>query len=325
LTPKSKFRFLPRGGASNLLFLVLAWLIIFGLFSLKAPSFHTARNIEQLLRESAIVSMSAIGMTFVIVAGGIDLSVGSIAAFSCTLVAWALQAKHSPTVAMLFGVLGGAAWGLANGLVITKMKVTPFIVTLGSLLLIRGAALGLANENSIYPQATWLNSLLEPPTGAQAKLILPIGVWLVLLLAALAAFVLGYTKFGRHVIAVGSNENAARLCGVPVERIGLLVYTISGLFAGLAGMLLFTRLTIGDPTSADGQELDVIAGVVIGGASLLGGEGSVAGSLIGVLIMETLRAGGTQMALPSWAQRIATGAIIVLAVGLDRLRVRRAT
>jgi ribose/xylose/arabinose/galactoside ABC-type transport system permease subunit len=134
-----------------------------------------------------------------------------------------------------------------------------------------------------------------------------------------------YTRFGRHVVAVGSNEQAARLCGVPVERVKLAVFTLSGLFAGLAGLLSFSRLTVGDPTTAQGMELDAIAAVVIGGASLNGGQGSIAGSLLGALIMTTIRAGGSQYGLSNWVQEVVTGTIIVLAVALDRLRMKSGT
>jgi ribose/xylose/arabinose/galactoside ABC-type transport system permease subunit len=159
------------------------------------------------------------------------------------------------------------------------------------------------------------------PKGREWQLA-PAGVWITLLLAGIMAMALAYTRFGRHVVAVGSNEQAARLCGVPVERVKAWVYVLSGVFAGLAGVLLFSRLTIGDPTVAQGMELDVIAAVVIGGASLSGGQGGIAGTLIGALIMSTIRAGGSQMGLPNWVQEIVTGTIIVLAVALDGLRKR---
>jgi len=154
-------------------------------------------------------------------------------------------------------------------------------------------------------------------------MLVPPGVWLLLLLAVFVAFLLRYTRFGRHVRAVGSNELTARLCGVPVERIKLLVYTLGAGFAGMAGLMQFSRLTVGDPTVAVGAELDVIAAVVIGGGSLSGGEGSVLGSLVGALIMTVIRSGCSQMGLPNWVQEMVTGAIIVLAVTLDRLRHRR--
>lgn len=308
----------------NLVGLAAAWLIIFGVFSYFLPqSFPTVRNLETIARQSAITSLAAIGMTYVIVSGGIDLSVGSIAAFVSVVIATALLRGMSPVSAMALGVASGAVWGFLNGLIITRLRVTPFIVTLGTLLIVRGAAKGLGKEQSVYPPPTWLNDLLASLGANDRWKLLAPGVWITLALAVLVALILRYTRFGRHVIAIGSNENAARLCGVAIERVKLSVYVVSGLFAGLAGLMLFSRLNIGDPTSAQQLELDAIAAVVIGGASLAGGEGSIAGSLLGALVMTTIRAGGSQMALPNWVQEIVTGAIIVLAVALDRLRVAR--
>ena len=155
-------------------------------------------------------------------------------------------------------------------------------------------------------------------------MLVPPGVWLVVILALLVAGMLRYTRLGRHIFAVGSNEQTARLCGVPVSRVKLAVYTIGGGFFGLAGLMMFSRLTVGDPTAAVGLELDVIAAVVIGGGSLSGGEGSVLGSLVGALIMSVIRSGCSQMGLDNWVQEVVTGAIIVVAVALDGLRHRKA-
>ena len=154
-------------------------------------------------------------------------------------------------------------------------------------------------------------------------MMVPPGVWLLAALAVLTAVVLKYTRLGAHIFAIGSNENTARLCGVPVERVKIAVYTLSGAFAGLTGVLQFSRLTVGDPTVAVGLELDVIAAVVIGGGSLSGGEGTVLGTLVGAFIMTVIRAGTSQMGLPNWVQEIVTGTIIVVAVALDRWRHRR--
>jgi ribose/xylose/arabinose/galactoside ABC-type transport system permease subunit len=310
-------------GALNLAALLLAWAAAFAFFSAQAPSFHTLSNLETLARQGTVVSMSALGMTFVIISGGIDLSVASIMAFVTVVVAAMLQAGHSPLAALLTGVGAGAACGFVNGVLITRLKVAPFIVTLGTYLIVRGAAKGLAHEQKIDAPMSWLNDLVAR-LGPDDRGLLPPGVWLLLVLAVLTALSLKYTRFGRHVVAVGSNEQAARLCGVPVDRVKIAVYTLSGLFAGLAGLMLFSRLSVGDPTVAIGLEMDVIAAVVIGGASLAGGEGSVVGSLLGALIMNTLRSGGSQLGWENWRQEMITGAIIVLSVALDRFRARRA-
>ncbi|HEY3414003.1 MAG TPA: ABC transporter permease [Armatimonadota bacterium] len=311
-------------GAVNLGGLALAWLAVFGYFSYYAPSFHTMDNLETLARQGTVVSMSALGMTYVIVSGGIDLSVGSIMAFVTVVVAWILQRNMGPVAALAAGVGAGAFCGLVNGFLITRLKVAPFIVTLGTYLIVRGAAKGMAHEQKIDAPITWLNDLVARLGPDQRAMLFPAGVWLMLVLAVAVAWALRYTQFGRHVVAVGSSEAAARLCGVPVERVKLLVYTMSGLFAGLGGLLLFSRLSVGDPTVAIGQELDVIAAVVIGGASLSGGEGSVVGSLLGAFIMTTLRSGGSQIGWENWRQEMITGGIIIISVALDRLRARRA-
>lgn len=309
------------GSWLNLAGLIVAWLVIFGIFSFLRPeSFPTIRNMETILRQGTIVAMSALAMTYVIMSGGIDLSVGSVAALASIVIALSLRAGHAPMVAVALGVGAGAVCGVFNGFLITRLRVGPFIVTLGTYLIARGVAKGLGHEQTVNPfRDTWVNDLLGSKGG-----LLPNGLCLLVVLAVLVSLALRYTKFGRHVVALGSNEQAARLCGVPVERQKLLIYVMSGAFAGLAGLMLFSRLRLGDPTAAVGNELEVIAAVVIGGASLSGGEGSVMGSMIGVLIMYTIRSGCSQCELATWVQEIVTGAIIVLSVALDRLRVRRA-
>ncbi len=302
---------------------LLGLLAVYGLFMLIGPaSFSSAYNLETIARQSTITGMAALGMTLIIILGGIDLSVGSVIALGTVVIAALLQAGCSPLVAALGGILAGACCGLFNGLLITRLRMVPFIVTLGTLLMVRGAAKGLAHEQKIDAPMTWLNSLLAALGPHDPPILVPWGVWLLALLSLAVGGVLMYTRFGRHVFAVGSSEQTARLCGVAVERVKLAVYTLGGLFGGLAGLMQFSRLTVGDPTVAVGQELDVIAAVVIGGGSLSGGEGSVFGTLIGALIMTVIRSGCSQMGLPNWVQEIVTGFIIVLAVTLDRLRHR---
>jgi ribose/xylose/arabinose/galactoside ABC-type transport system permease subunit len=298
--------------------------LVYLLFVIIGPdSFSSARNLETIARQTAITGTAALGMTLVIIAGGIDLSVGSIIALSTVVIALLLQCGLDPLLAGLGGVAAGALCGFFNGLVITRLRVVPFIVTLGTLLIMRGAAKGLADEQKIDADLTWLNDLLAALGPGDRWMLVPPGVWLMLILAALVAGLLRFTRLGRHTIAIGSNEQTARLCGVAVNRVKVIVYSLSAGFAGLAGVMQFSRLTVGDPTVAVGAELDVIAAVVIGGGSLSGGEGSVLGSLVGALIMTVIRSGCSQMGLPNWVQEIVTGSIIVLAVALDRLRHRR--
>lgn len=299
---------------------VLGLVAVYGLFVLIGPaSFGSGRTLETIARQTAIVGTAALGMTLVIIAGGIDLSVGSIIALATVTIAATLQAGASPMGASLIGILTGALCGFVNGAIITRFRVVPFIVTLGTLLIVRGIAKGLAGEQKIDAPLTYLIDLLAAlPPGAWW--LLPPGVWLLVVLALITGGFLAYTRVGKHIVAIGSNENTARLCGVRVDALKVLVYTLAGTSAGLAGLLQFSRLTVGDPTVAVGLELDVIAAVVIGGGSLAGGEGSVLGSVVGALIMTVIRAGCSQMGLPNWVQEIVTGAIIVIAVAVDRLR-----
>ena len=303
---------------------ILGLLGVYFLFAALAPnSFLSIRNLETIARQSSIVGIAALGMTLVIISGGIDLSVGSVVALSTVVIAALLTAGVPPLLAALGGVAGAALCGLANGLLITRLKVVPFIVTLGSLLVVRGAAKGIAREQKFDAPLTWLNDLLAALAPEQHWMVVPPGVWVTVLLAVVIWAVLRYSRLGRHVFAVGSNELTARLCGVPVERVKVLVYSLAAGFAGLAGLMQFSRLTVGDPTVAIGLELDVIAAVVIGGGSLSGGEGSVLGTIVGALIMTVIRSGCSQMGLPNWVQEIVTGSVIVAAVALDRLRHRK--
>jgi ribose/xylose/arabinose/galactoside ABC-type transport system permease subunit len=302
---------------------LLALLAIYGVFALFLPSFQTAHNAITIARQTTIVGIAALGMTLVIISGGIDLSVGSIIALSTVVVAEALAGGAPPMAAAVAGVAVAACCGLFTGALITGMRVVPFIVTLGMLLAVRGAAKGLADEQKVDAPLSALNDLLATLGPGERWMLLPPGVWIMLLLALLVAGLLRYTRLGRHIFAVGSSEQTARLCGVAVGRVKIIVYTLSAGFAGLAGVMQFSRLSVGDPTVASGLELDVIAAVVIGGGSLAGGEGSVVGSLVGAFIMTVIRSGCSQAGLPNWVQEILTGLIIVAAVALDRLRHRR--
>ena len=302
---------------------LVALLVLYAVFSALVPeSFPTASNARTMIRQTTVVGIAALGMTMVVILGGIDLSVGSIVAFTTVAIAWLLQAGVAPIWAALGGVIAATLCGLFNGALITGLRVMPFIVTLGAMGIIRGAAKGLAGEQKIDAPLSWLNELIaELPAGSRWQ-ILPPGVWLLVVLALVVGGVLRYTRFGRHIFAIGSNEQTARLCGVKVTRVKTLVYTLSAALAGLAGLMQFSRLTVGDPTVAIGLELDVIAAVVIGGATLSGGEGSVVGSLIGAMLMTEIKTGGTHLGLSNWVQEIITGVIIIVAVALDRLRHR---
>jgi ribose transport system permease protein len=301
-----------------------ALLVVYCIFAAIAPpSFSSFRNVELIIRQTTIVGIAALGMTLVIVSGGIDLSVGSVVALVTVVIAWLLQHDTAPWLAALAGVAAGAACGCFNGLLITRLKVVPFIVTLGTLLLFRGMAKGIANEQKIDAPLSWLNELLAALKPEQTWMVFPPGVWILVLLAVITSLLMRYTRFGLHTFAIGSNEQAARLCGVSITRAKVVIYALSGMFAGIAGVMQFARLTVGDPTVASGLELDVIAAVVIGGGSLAGGEGTILGTMLGALIMTVIRSGCTQMGVSNWVQEIVTGVIIILAVVLDSLRHRK--
>ena len=298
---------------------LVALVAVYALFAALAPdTFTGAVNLTTMARQTAVVAITSLGMTFVILLGGIDLSVGSAVALSGVVVARTLQAGHGAFTAVLAGVLAPALAGLVNGALTARAKITPFIVTLGTMSVLRGVAKGLAGEQKIDADPRGLDRWMN----GGSITALPAGVWLAFALAVLAALVLEYTVFGRHVVAIGSNANTARLCGIPVERVMLTVYALAGALTGVAGVLEFSTLTVGDPTDSLGLELEAIAAVVIGGGSLAGGQGSIAGAMIGALLMTVIKTGCTHVGVPNWVQEISTGVIIVVAVGIDRFRRR---
>ena len=312
-------RWLDERGVFAALGLVL---LIFA--ALIGPRFLDPANLELMARHATVVSIAAFGMTMVIASGGIDLSTGSIVALS-TVVTALLLGSGEPPIGALFGSVAACALvGTVNGLLITRLRVVPFIVTLGTMLLIRGAAKGLADERRVEAPTTWINDLMRSADGGPA-ILLPWGVWIAIGLAILVAGVLHYTRFGRHLFAIGSNERTARLCGVRVDRAKVGVYTIAGALAGLAGVMQFAQLSVGDPTVSVGLELSVIAAVIIGGGSLSGGRGTISGTIAGAAIMTVIQVGCSQQGLPNWVQEIVTGIIIVGAVGLDGWRKRGGT
>lgn len=300
------------------------WLTFMLFMGLGPAAFHSIYNLKTILTQSVIVGIGSLGMTFVIISGGIDLSVGSLIALSTVLIARLLGSFPVSLPQWLPWVAGGSAIALAalggvcNGLLSARLRIVPFIVTLGTMQIFRGGAKWLAKEQTVVAPATWINYLMDvDPT--PAWLVLAPGVWLLLALTVAVAVVLRYTVFGRHTYALGSNEATARLCGIPVVRRRIWIYAVGGAFAGIAGIMQFANLTLGDPTAAEGMELDIIAAVVIGGGSLRGGEGRAAGSLVGALLMAVLRNGCNMAGIPNYMQNIVVGVIIIGAMGLDRL------
>jgi ribose transport system permease protein/erythritol transport system permease protein len=351
----------PSDGAERLSIWQTPWMNTLGRFAalvvvflffailVEDGKFYTSRNLENIARQSAVYATAALGMTLVIIAGGIDLSVGSVIALTVVVVAWmldrpceVLQADGTvvagnlidrwptllPILALAVGVLAAMLAGIVNGCLVVGLRLVPFIVTLGTMGIFRGIAKGIADEKDIYPPVdTWLNGIMDPTLTSndpgRSWMLLPPGIWILIVAAVLAALLLRYTRLGRHVFAIGSNQDTARLCGVPVERTKIVVYMLAGMFGGLAGIMQFSFVSgIGQPTTAIAYELFVIAAVVIGGGSLMGGEGSILGSVIGALIITILYMGGQQMGWPKWVQETVIGGIIIAAVALDRLRHR---
>ena len=296
----------------------VALLVVYLLFAAITPehSFLRTQNLLTMSRQSVVVAICALGMTLVIVTGGIDLSTGSLVALTTVIVAKLLKGGSSPFVAVMVAVAVATAIGALIGVCVGRFRLMPFVVTLGAMTVLRGSAIGLASEQKIDCDPKGLDRVLE------ASLTAP-GIWIALALAAIVAGMLGYTRFGRHVFAVGSNEAAARLCGIDAGRVKIVVYALSSMLVGIAGVMEFSTLTVGDPTDSNGLELDVIAAVVIGGAPLAGGEGSILGSVFGALLMTVIRTGAVHMGMPSWVQYIVTGVIIFVAVAVDSVRRRR--
>jgi ribose transport system permease protein len=312
----------------------LGLFLIIGLFAMSptvGPYFLSGPNFKIIFTQTVIVAIGALGMTMVIASGGIDLSVGSVVALSSVLGARLLLAETSVAVSVAAIIGVGALVGLVNGTLIAGLRMMPFIVTLGMMGVARGLAKSkwLANNQTVNPpilaNPDSALSQLMAYTAPQSFLPLPPGVWFAAGLAVVMSLVMQRTVFGRYLFAIGSNEATARLCGVRVRLMKVLVYGLAGMFFGIAGLMQLSRLAQGDPSVALGLELDIIAAVVIGGASLNGGTGSILGSMIGALIMAVLRNGSSQIGWPNYMQEIIIGVVIILAVGVDRLRQSRAT
>lgn len=302
------------------IFLILLTLVV--LLSLRTTTFLTATNIFNVLRAFSWIAISAFGECLVIITAGIDLSVGSVMALSGLASAILLREGVNVPLAVAGGLATGTFIGFINGLLVTKGKLRPFIATLGTMSIARGFCYGLVGG--------WPVRNLPPSFNALGQTDASIGPWgvplpviIMLGLAVLTSLFLTRTVGGQHIYAVGGNEEAARVSGIGIDRVKLLVYTACGLLTAIGGLLMTARLGVAAPTAALGYELDIIAAVVIGGTSLAGGEGTILGVLIGAAIMQVLRNGMVLMGVQAYWQPAAIGAVIILAIMLDELRRRR--
>ncbi len=322
----SKPRWKPILGLLEPFIGLLVVLLLFALSPIRDTLFFEGRggSWNLILLQTSVVALGAMGMTLIIVSGGIDLSAGSVVALSSVVGAKAILAGFSLPMVMLFCILTGGAVGLVNGALIAGLRMVPFIVTLGMMGIARGIAKWTADNKTVNYTAKFGNdhpiSNLMERASARDFFPLPPGVWITLVLAVLMILVLRKSVFGRHVFAIGSNEHTARLCGIRVQWKKLMIYAIAGLFFGMAGLMQLSRLNLGDPTTAVGLELEIIAAVVIGGASLNGGVGSILGSMVGALIMGVLKLGSTLMGWPNHIQEIIIGVVIIFAVCVDKIR-----
>ena len=293
----------------------VALILLCLLFSLTSAHFLTTENIFSVIRSFSFVAIISLGETFAIITGGIDLSVGSLLGFCGCITALAMSSHWAWPVAVAAGLLAGAGLGFCNGQMITRLKLPPFIVTLGMYSMARGLTYVITRG---WPVSNLPDAFMT--LGQGYCWIVPLPVLFMAALALLAGLFLNHTRSGRYLFAIGSNETAAALSGIKVERMKVLVYTLSGLSSALAGILLISRLGVAQPTAGLGFELDAIAASVIGGTSLMGGKGTVIGILIGAAIMGVLRNGLILLGLSAFWQQFALGAIIIFAVSIDRLR-----
>lgn len=285
--------------------------------TIATPHFLTQINLASVARQTAVINIMALGMTLVIISGGIDLSVGSTLAVAGLFGTMAVESGKPIPLAILIGIGCGLLCGLVNGLLITQLRINPFIVTLGTLEAYRGFVLVVSKGLPVHGLPDRFAFL-----GDGTLLGIPLSLWILALCAVLMHFVLENTKLGRYAFAIGSNSSAAYYAGVPIKFHLTAVYALAGLLTGLAGMIEASRLMTGQPTAGQGYELQAIAAVVIGGGSLQGGEGSITGTLIGAFIMGLLSNGSDLLGINPYWQQVIIGAVIIAAVAFDQFRKR---
>ena len=293
-------------------------IVLFVGLAIASPHFLTTTNLSSVVRQTAVINIMALGMTLIIVSGGIDLSVGAILAMGGLLGTMTMEKGYPILVGVLVGILTGCFWGNVNGLLTTRLKINPFIVTLGTLGIVRGLTLIISNGLPVHQIPKAFSFL-----GEGNVLGVPFVLWILLVCAVIVHIIMEHTKLGRYAFAIGSNPDAAFYAGIPVAYHTTAVYAIGGALTGLAGMIEASRLMTGQPTAGQGYELQAIAAVVIGGGSLRGGEGSVVGTLVGAFIMGLLSNGSDLLGISPYLQQAIIGAVIILAVSFDELRKRK--
>lgn len=290
--------------------------LLFIVFSILTSSFYSPGNLLDILLQSSINAMIAVGMTLVVMARGIDLSVGSVVGLTSMITASLLPIN--PLLGIVAGIVLGMVCGLINGVLIAKLKLPDFIVTLGMLSIYRGAALIYTDGKPIYGIDATFRAIFAGDVAG-----IPTPVIFALAIALVAFLVVRYTALGEQIIAVGGNEEAARLAGINIDRVKICVYAISGLLATFAGFVLIGRIGAAEPIGGTGFELQAIGAAVIGGASLFGGEGNPLGALIGALTLGAMQNGLTLLNVPSFWQLVATGVVVIVAVFADQVTRKR--
>ncbi|KWW21049.1 MULTISPECIES: ribose ABC transporter permease [Bacillaceae] len=294
---------------------LLALVLLFIVITVLNPSFMEPNNILNLLRQTSINALIAFGMTFIILTGGIDLSVGSILALSSALMAGMMVSGMDPILAILVGILLGAIMGVINGILVSKGKMAPFIVTLATMTIFRGLTLVYTDGKPITGIG---DSVAFQMLGRGYFLGLPVPAVVMIIAFFILWFLLHKTSFGRKTYAIGGNEKASRISGIKVDRVKVAIYGLAGTMAAIAGAILTSRLNSAQPTAGQSYEMDAIAAVVLGGTSLSGGKGRLFGTLVGVLIIGTLNNGMNLLGVSSFYQQVVKGAVILIAVLLDR-------
>lgn len=286
--------------------------ILLAIMGILESSFFSGSNLINILRQTSTYAILAFGMTFVVLGGYIDLSVGAVLALCSCVVALLMKAGINMWLAVILAIIAGGICGFVNGFCLAKLKVPFFICTAGMMYIARGLALVITNENPVSGLPEEFNIF-----GNKPEWVIPPQVIIAIIVFFVCFFILKYTKMGRYTYAVGSSQQAAKLSGINVDKVNIWIFIIAGLCAGIAGVVQASRLKIGSPIIADGYELDTIAAVAIGGASLLGGEGSIVRTVIGALILTVIRVGLNMLGIQTSMQQVVIGLVIIVVVALD--------